>query len=123
MAGANYTLYFGTLKVGVVSESEEDFPSLSGDVVLDPALDEAQTPDAARFTEFLRLNRESTRLVDVSHTQDVREELAAVNTQLDAYVEYVHSDAWHLVDAQGTVLPILCPIFRGRWQIVWRWGR
>jgi hypothetical protein len=122
MKGKRYDLYFGTLKVGIVTEIDSDFPNLWGDIAYDPALLKPQAGEIARFVKFVELNRESTKLVDMEDEQDTSREQDAVNAELVAYMDYVESEDWHLIDTRGRALPILCPILRGSGEIVWRWN-
>lgn len=122
MDGDRYDLYFGALKVGVVLQTDSDFPNLLGTVVYEPWLAQPQSSEAIRLTRFVALNKESTRLVDVEHEEDISREQAAVNAELEAeYMDYVESEQWRLVDRSGRELPIPCPIFRGKGDLVWRW--
>jgi hypothetical protein len=123
MVGDRYHLYFGSLKVGVVTHTDSDFPNLWGDISYDLAVSEPQSEEAARFAKFVELNRESTRLVDLEDEQDTSREQQDVNAELEAdYTDYVESEDWHLVDECGRELPILCPILRWSGEIVWRWN-
>ena len=130
MSGEMYDLHFGSLKVGVVTENDRDFPNLWGDIVYDAALADPQTDDLARLSKFVSLNRESTRLMDLEekkHTANdqprIDAELKRINAELEAhYQEYVESEDWHLIDTCGCDQPILCPLLRGEGEIVWRWG-
>jgi hypothetical protein len=122
MGGKRYDLVFGSIKVGVVTPTDSDFPNLWGEITYDPRLENPQTPDAARFAKFVALNRESTRLVDMEHEQDVSRELDAINAELESYNDYIESEEWYLIDASDTRLRILCPVLRGTGEIVWRWG-
>lgn len=122
MDGERFDLFFGPLRVGVVTQVDSDFPNLWGAVTYDPALSEPQSPEAARLARFVALNKESTRLLDMEHERDSSRERAAVDAQLEAdYLDCVESEEWRLVDARGRDLPILCPILRGDGEIVWRW--
>lgn len=123
MNGDRYELYFGPTKVGIVTETDSDFPNLWGDIVYDLAGLNPNTEQGARFLRFLELSRESTRLVDLQHERDTSREQAAVNEELEArYLDYVESEEWHLIDARGNRVPILCPILCGPGEIVWRWN-
>jgi hypothetical protein len=121
MKGERYDLHFGSLRVGVVTQTDSDFPNLWGAIVYDAALVKPRAGKAARFAKFLALNRESTRLVDMEHEHDTSREQAAINAELEGFADYIESQDWHLVDERGRELPILCPIFRGDGEIVWRW--
>jgi hypothetical protein len=122
MNGERYELYFGSLKVGIVTQTDIDFPNLWGDIVYDSALSKPQAEDIARFVNFVALNRESTRLVDMDSEGDTSREQSAVNAELEAYMDYVESEDWRLIDQRGRELPILCPILRASDEIVWRWN-
>jgi hypothetical protein len=123
MGSERFDLYFGSLKVGVVTKTESDFPNLWGSISYDPALSTPPSPEAVRLSRFVALNKESTRLVDMEQDQDTSRAQTAVNGELEAgYMDYVESEEWRLVDARGRELPILCPIFRGDGEIVWRWN-
>jgi hypothetical protein len=123
MDGDRFDLYFGSLKVGVVTQSNSDFPNLWGNIAYDPALVEPRSAELARFVKFVVLNRESTRLLDREHEHDTSREQEAVGAELAAhYMDFVESEDWHLIDNQGRLLPILCPILRGDGEIVWRWN-
>jgi hypothetical protein len=122
MSGKRLDLVFGSIKVGVVTPTDSDFPNLWGDITYHPALANPQSPEAARIAKFVALNQESTRLVDMEHEQDVSRELAAVNAELEGYQDYIESEDWYLIDADGRRHPILCPVLRGPGEIVWRWG-
>ena len=123
MTSERYGLYFGSLKVGVVTKTDSDFPNLCGSITNDPALSKSPSPEAAGVARFVALNKESTRLVDMEHEQDTSREQAAVNAELETgYMEYVESEEWRLFYDRGRELPILCPIFRWDDDIVWRWN-
>jgi hypothetical protein len=122
MNGDGYDLYFGALKVGAVTETDSDFPNLWGDIVYETAFSEPQSGEMARLAKFVALNRESTRLADLEDEQDTTHEQEVVNAELEAYADYVESADWHLIEQGGRELPILCPIFRGPGEVVWRWG-
>ncbi len=123
MVGKRYELYFGSLRVGVVTQTASDFPNLWGDLAYDRSVLERQSEEAARFCKFVELNHESTRLVDLEDKQDTSREQEAVSAELVAhYMDYVESEEWHLLDEGGRKLPILCPILNGSGEIVWRWN-
>jgi hypothetical protein len=117
-----YDLYLGDLKVGVVTEEDMDFPNLWGRIEYDESLSRSKAGEAFRLARFLELSRESIRLVDTEHEQDVSKELDVLNAQLEEYQDYVETDDWFLVDEKGIKHPILCPIFRHCGEIVWRWN-
>jgi hypothetical protein len=122
MVGKRYDLYFGSLKVGVVTQTDSDFPNLWGDISYDRAVSEPRSEEAARLARFVELNRESIRLVDLEEEDTSREQKVA-DAELDAnYMDYIDSEDWHLVDERGRKLPILCPLLRGSSEIVWRWN-
>jgi hypothetical protein len=102
--GKQYDLVFGTHKIGVVTETGSDFPNLSGTIEYDPALATLRSQKAARLVRFIAFMRESTRLLD-----------------LDAYTDYIDSEDWYLIDGDGSWIPVMCPIFHGSGEIVWRW--
>jgi hypothetical protein len=123
MAGERYDLHFGSLKVGIITQTNSDFPNLWGDISYDPVVSKPQSEEAARIAKFLELNSESTRLVDLEDRQNTSPEQEVVNAELEAnYKDYIESENWHLIDERGHELPILCPILRGASEIVWRWN-
>lgn len=123
MSADRYQLYFGPLKLGTVTEVDRDFPNLSGTIVLEPWLAHPSSAAARRLARFVALNKESIRLLDREDEQDTSQEQARVDAELDALsADYIETDAWRLVDAQGRELPILCPVFHGDDEIVWRWN-
>jgi hypothetical protein len=120
--GDRLDLYFGTIKVGVVTGVAGDFPNLWGRLTCGPALKQSGCAAVARLVRFLALNRVSTRLADQEpgHTSRVRE---AVDAELEArFADYAESEDWHMIDTQGRKRPILCPILRWDGEIVWRWN-
>jgi hypothetical protein len=117
-----FDLSFGSLKVGEVTLTASDFPNLWGKIAYDSAHAEQQSPELARFNQFLELDRQSMKLIDVEHERDVSEELSAINAQLKSYRDYIDSADWYLIDKRGRKLPILCPVLRDNGEIVWRWG-
>jgi hypothetical protein len=120
--GERYDLYFGSLKVGVVTPTDSDFPNLWGTITYEPWLAQPPSPEAVRLARFVALNQESTRLVDLEDEVDTGREQAAVNAELEAgFMDYIESQEWRLVDRRGRELPILCPILRGDGDLVWRW--
>ena len=122
MDSERYDLYFGSLKVGTVTQTDSDFPNLWGTIAYEPWVSSPPSPEEERFARFVALNKESTRLVDMEHEVDTSREQAAVNTELEAgFMDFVESEEWRLVDRRGRVLPILCPILRGDGDLVWRW--
>jgi hypothetical protein len=124
MNGESYILYFGSLRVGIVTQTDCDFPNLWGEIEYDPALAEPETFELARLSRFIALNCESTRLLDLEDEEDTDLEQQAISGELDThYSEFVEAVHWHLIDSQGHDLPILCPILRNAGEIVWRWNR
>jgi hypothetical protein len=120
--GERYDLYFGSLKLGVVTQSDSDFPNLWGTMAYEPWLSSPPSPEAVRLARFVALNKESTRLVDLEDQADTSREQAAVNAELEAgFMDYVESEDWWLVDRRCRKLAILCPILRGDGDLVWRW--
>jgi hypothetical protein len=121
--GERYELYFGSLKVGVVTETDSDFPNLWGTIAYEPWVCSPQSPEEGRLARYVALNKESTRLMDMGDAVDVACERAAINAELEAgYTDdYVLSVEWWLVDRGGQKVPILCPILRGDGDLVWRW--
>jgi hypothetical protein len=118
-----YDLYFGSLKVGVVTETDGDFPNLFGTIVYEPWVSSPQSPEEERLARFVALNKKSTRLMDIGDHVEVACEREAVNAELEAgFTDYnVWSEKWWLVDRGGRKLPVLCPILRGDGDLVWRW--
>jgi hypothetical protein len=119
--GKQYDLVFGTHKIGVVTETGSDFPNLSGTIEYDPALATLRSQKAARLVRFIAFMRESTRLLDLASERDVSRELDGANAELDAYTDYIDSEDWYLIDGDGSRIPVMCPIFHGSGEIVWRW--
>jgi hypothetical protein len=117
-----YELFFDDRKLGTVVGVGSDFPHLWGHVEYDASLKRPHVGTYERLLNFIAVNCESMRLVDVMHEQDVSDELNAVNSKLEAYADFIESDKWRLVDANGNGLPILCPIFRDGGAIEWRWN-
>ena len=117
-----YELYFREIKIGVVSDVESDFPNLWGTIAYDESLTQPTTDERKRLARFVELNRESIRLVDIEHEQDVTSELDAINKHLESYYDFIETDDWILVSDNGERIPILCPIFRHDGEIVWRWN-
>jgi hypothetical protein len=117
-----YDLHFGSLKVGVVTQTDSDFPNQWGTIDYEPWVRSPRSAEEERFARFVVLNQESTRLVDMEDEADTSRELAAVSSELEAaFMDYVESDQWRLVDRRGRAAPILCPILRGDGDLVWRW--
>lgn len=122
MDGERYELFLGSVKIGTVTQTDSDFPSLWGTLAREPWLSRPRSPDQERFARFVALNREITRLLDVEHQVDTSREQAALNAEMEAgFMEYVDSMEWRLVDLRGRELPILCPIFRDDDEVAWRW--
>jgi hypothetical protein len=97
MGGNRFDLCFGSLKVGVVTQTDSDFPNLWGSLTYDPALANPQSAEVARLAKFVALNRESTRLVDMEYETDTSREQEVVNAELEAhYADYLESEDWHL---------------------------
>ena len=123
MKGDRYLLYFGLLKIGVVTETDSDFPNLWGEIAEEPELAEPRTDEIVRLARFLALNREATRLADLEDAQSMGPEQEAVNAELETRsTDDIESEDWHLIDELGRKMPILCPILRGPIEIVWRWN-
>lgn len=117
-----YDLYLGPLKVGIVTEQDKDFPNLWGQIAYDKSLLNPNTEAMNRLARFIDLSCESIRLVDIEHEQDVADELAVLNKQLEQFQDYIDTDDWVLVDDKGERHLILCPILRHGGEIVWRWN-
>ncbi len=117
-----YNLYLGSMRVGCVVEKDSDFPNLRGRIAYDEAVSHPSTNEERRLVEFLELDRESMRLIDVEHEQDVADELSAINAPLEKYQDLIETDDWYLVDEQGSKHPIRCPVLRESGEIVWRWN-
>jgi hypothetical protein len=127
MDGGRFDLYFGPLKVGVVIQTDSDFPNLWGALAVDPSLSEQASAEAARLLEFIALDRESSRLRDLEDEGDTSPErerqCEALEAKLsDRFGDFIETDRWHLVDENGRVLKILCPVLRCDGEIVWRWN-
>ncbi len=123
MADQRYDLYFGSLKVGVVTQTDSDFPNLWGSITYEPTVLKRQSAETSRLARFVELNRESTRLADLEDQQEASREQEAVSAELEAnFMDYVESEDWLLIDERGRELPILCPILRDPGEIVWRWN-
>ena len=45
----NYTLFFGDLKIGIVTHEDADFPNLFGRIAIEPALTQSATLDAQAY--------------------------------------------------------------------------
>jgi len=73
------------------------------------------------MTNFIRLNRESIRLIDDGAEPGKSARLDEVDQQLLTYTDYVESASWFLEDTAGASHKILVPIFRDESEIVWRW--
>jgi hypothetical protein len=96
MDSDRFDLYFGSLKVGVVTQSVSDFPNLWGNIAYDPSLSGPQSAQVARFFKFVVLNQESARLLDMEHEHDISREQEAVDAELEAhYKDYIESEQWH----------------------------
>ena len=117
-----YDLLLGDTRIGSVSQTDTEFPNLSGTIEIAATIQQATSEFAQELKEFIRLNCECTRLVDVQDDQDVGDELQAVNQQLQAYQDLIERDDWLLIDPLGKRHPILCPILRNGNEIVWRWN-
>jgi len=119
--GERYELYFGSLKVGVVTQKDSDFPSLWGTVAYEPWLSSPRSREEERLVRFFALSRESVRLLDMEHDVGTSPEREAVEAEIEArYMDFVESAEWRLVDPAGRELPILCPV-PGEDDLVWRW--
>ena len=116
-----YDLYFHDKRIGEVSEKNSDFPNLWGKIEFDQSMD-ASSGQINRFKEFIELNMESSRLVDVEHEEDVKDELEKINQRLEDFTDYIETDGWFLVDNSGKKHYILVPIFHHSREIVWRWN-
>jgi hypothetical protein len=119
---SNFSLFLGDCRIGRVAYEDSDFPNVWGRLTVDETLAQPTTPTAQRIARFLELNRAGIRLVDVENERDVSAELAEINRQLESFNDYVETDDWRLVDDEGQVHPILCPIVRDGGEIVWRWN-
>jgi hypothetical protein len=121
--GERYDLYFESRKVGTVTLTDSDFPNLWGVLACEPWVLAPRSPEEQRFSRFVELNKESTRLLYAEDEVDNSREQAVVDAELAAgYMDLVESDDWRLVDRGGRELPILCPILRRDGEIVWRWN-
>jgi len=117
-----YELHFREMKIGDVTEADADFPNLWGTITYDGSLQCPTSEEQKRLARFIELNRDSIRLVDIEHEQDVSAELDAINKELEAFDDYIETDDWLLITQEGETLPILCPILRHDGEIVWRWN-
>ena len=117
-----HKLKFGNTLVGMVTLTDADFPNVWGDIVLDGSLTNTACAETMRMAEFIRLNRECTRLADIEHEQDVSAELDAVNRHLESYNDYIETNNWVLISPNSEVVRIMCPMFRDDGELVWRWN-
>ena len=117
-----YELRFRDIHVGIVTLKDSDFPNLWGDIDYDDVISHPTSENEIRMSQFIELNRESTRLVDLEDQEDVAAKLDLVNQQLVHFNDYIESDDWLLVNEGGETLPILVPMFRNDREIVWRWN-
>jgi hypothetical protein len=118
-----FDLFYGSTKVGVVFLVDGDDPDLLGNIVNDSAVSNPATAEAMRLARFIALSRESARLLDEMDEPGPTPEQEAIDAELEeAGRSFVDSDDWCLVNVLGCRLPILCPLFRGEDEIVWRWN-
>ena len=117
-----YELHLRNMKIGDVTEQEADFPNLWGTITYSESLERPTCDEHKRLARFLKLNRDSIRLIDIEHEQDVSAELDAINRELEAFKDYIETGDWLLITENGIRLPILCPIFGHDCEIVWRWN-
>lgn len=108
-----YDLYYGRARVGVVTQTDADFPNLWGDIDYDPGV--SAHPRLARF---VALSREVDRVSDRYSVEGP--EVDALQTELEGYDDLIESADWWLVDAAGRPHPILVPNFCHD-GVVWRW--
>ena len=118
-----YDLFFRKLKVGVVTYVDSDFPRMFGAISFERSVVKPASDDAIRLARFIELCREQTRLIDVMDKQDVTKELDENNaTMTENYLDLMETNDWMLIDENGKILPILCPIFSDDGKIVWYWN-
>lgn len=117
-----HELKFGNTLVGLITLTDADFPNVWGEIVLDGSLVNPACAERTRMAEFIRLNRECTRLADIEHEQDVAYQLDAVNKQLECYSDYIGTNDWVLISPDSETAGIMCPIFRDDNELVWRWN-
>ena len=123
MDGDRYDLYFGALKVGVVTRTDSDFPNLWGTIACELWLSSPRSREEERLVRYFALDRECNRLLEVEHEVDNFREQAAIIAEIEAeFMDVVESEEWRLVDGGGGELPILCPGFHDDGGLVWRWG-
>jgi hypothetical protein len=130
MDGEIYDLFFGTLKVGVLTKIDSDFPNTWGMITYDPGIEQPKSPEALRLARFIELMKAWMQLIkfeNESHQENSNEQ-EVVNTELEAqFIDIIESDEWKLVRSDGRELPILCPTFHKMDEgeldeVVWRWN-
>ena len=125
MSGERYELYFGTRRVGAVTQLDSDFPNLWGSIVYDASITRPQTPEDQRMARYVELSIESMRLMmgDTYVEDDDDDESNPFEAEIDRdFMDLVETNDWRLIDAQGKVEPILFPVFHPDDEIVWRWA-
>lgn len=118
----SYELYFSDTKVGTIEYLESDFPSLYGQIIFDEKYLISNEPEISRVKQYLKLQAESCRFLDIEHEQTVETELEKINSKLDEYMDLIETDEWYLVDIDRRKHCILSPIIRLDNEVTWRWN-
>lgn len=118
MSGPAYTLCFRNVEVGTIRRTDADFPNLWGTFSVSPQTSDLETRELVH--RYIAYSREADRLMQEGDaTGDAYDEHVARNEP--QFIDLIECGDWCLVDASGTSLPILVPIFCID-GVVWRWN-
>ena len=106
MDGDRYDLYFGSLKVGVVTRTDSDFPNLWGTIACEPWLSSPRSREEERLVRYFALDRECNRLLEVEHEVDNFREQAAIIAEIEA--EFMDVVEWRS-GGWSTAAAVSCP--------------
>jgi hypothetical protein len=111
-----HLLRFHHLTVGLVEETDADFPNIFGAFALAPS--DPADPLGRHVGDYVAFSVEASRLME--------EDEAAYHRFAEAheggFLDLIETDDWLLEGEDGVVRPILVPNFVTGGGVVWRWN-
>ncbi len=105
-----YKLFHDNILIANITQTDADFPNLFGTFTLAKAI----PPHVQNYIEY-RIN--ISKFKDISS----KEPMEYIKQNDGIFLDLIESEAWYLLDEQGTKDIIMSPHFRSDSSIVWRW--
>lgn len=107
-----YSLYFDTVKIGTIIQTNSNFPSNYGEVIYNDNLEENDA-----ITNYINYSIEADKLF----SKDESEWLEFIENEEQNYLDLINSEQWTLKN-NNELINILTPIFHKNNRISWRYN-